>query len=256
MQRSVIKVFLILAFSLISAVIPLAQVPSPCFVLANGVRIYDRANLKPPFSATVKTTYEQKLADGNSIRGQLVTHEYRDSSGRIRIESSSHCVMGTDGQYHPDLRITVMDPASGSTIFWEANGSSTKTAHLFHQAKPAAAAPPTSEQLEISALTRARWTKNTRHEALGKRTIAGVVSEGSKQITTIPAGEQGNELPLESSTEVWVAVDTGIAMLMIEEDPRSGRTTQEVIDLKLDEPDVSLFASPAGYSISEQRSIP
>ena len=245
----------ILASSLIFAAVSIAQSPSPCFVFASGIRIYDKANVKPPFSATIQTTYEQKLADGNSIRGILITHEYRDTSGRIRTESSMRCVLGLDGQFHPDLRISVSDPGAGTTIWWEVNGSE-KTAHIVHPPKPTAAAPLSSEQRQIRALTQASWTKNTRHESLGTRTIAGFLTEGSRQITTTPAGEQGNEEPLENSDEVWFAADTGIAMLSIQEGPRSGRTTQEVTDLQLGEPDVSLFAPPVGYRVEEQRSTP
>ena len=161
------------------------------------------------------------------------------------------CVLGLDGQFHPDLRISVSDPAAGTTIWWEVNGSE-KTAHIFHPPKPTAAAPLSSEQRQIRALAQASWTKNTHHESLGARTIAGFLTEGSRQITTTPAREQGNEKPLENSVEVWFAADTGIALLSIQEDPRSGRTTQEVTDLKLGEPDVSLFAPPAGYRVEEQ----
>ena len=112
----------ILASSLIFAAVSIAQSPSPCFVFASGIRIYDKANVKPPFSATIQTTYEQKLADGNSIHGILITHEYRDTSGRIRTESSMRCVLGLDGQFHPDLRISVWNLA-GTTIWWGVNGA-------------------------------------------------------------------------------------------------------------------------------------
>jgi hypothetical protein len=41
-------------------------------------------------------------------------------------------------------------------------------------------------------------------------------------------------------------------MLRIQDDPQNGRTTTEVTDFKLAEPDPSLFAPPPGYKVEEQ----
>jgi hypothetical protein len=52
--------------------------------------------------------------------------------------------------------------------------------------------------------------------------------------------------------EYWTARDTGIVMIHIEDEPREGRTTAEVTDLKLADPDPSLFAPPPDYKLVEQ----
>ena len=235
-----------------------AQTPSPCGVMAQGLMVYGGfPKTGAPYSATVQTTHELKLADGNAIHGLTVTHDYRDSAGRLRSETSMPLcnVIGPDGQFRPLIDISVNDPVARTTLHWRVNDTGEKVARFYHQPapQPAPAAPPlTEEQRNQNAQVQAHWSKNTRHEDLGTRTIAGFLTDGGRQITTTPAGDQGNDKPIELMGEFWVARDTRITMLHIEDEPRTGRTTAEVTDLKLAEPDPSLFAPPPGYKLVEQ----
>ncbi|MGP8259996.1 MAG: hypothetical protein ACLQM6_08605 [Acidobacteriaceae bacterium] len=230
--------------------------PSPCGVVAQPLMIYGPfPKTGAPFSATIQTTREQKLADGNAIHGQIVTHYYRDSAGRVRAETSTLCDIGTDGQYRPLINISVNDPVTRTTLSWRVNDTGENVARFYHQPdpQPAPAAPPlTEEQRRHAALAQAHWSKNTHQEDLGTRTITGLLCDGSRQITTIPAGDEGNEQPIEMTTEFWTSHDSRIVMLRIQDDPRNGRTTTEVTDLKLAEPDPSLFAPPPDYKLVEQ----
>jgi hypothetical protein len=88
-------------------------------------------------------------------------------------------------------------------------------------------------------------------EDLGTKTINGVVAKGSRSVRTIPTGEEGNELPLKVINEQWFSQDMGLALLRIQDDPRRGKTTVELEDLSLTEPDPALFAPPAGYKVEE-----
>jgi hypothetical protein len=225
--------------------------------MATGVAMYGgMPKTNAPFSATVQTTHEQKLVDGNAIHGLVVTHDYRDSAGRIRGETTMLCDIGPDGQWRPTLNISVNDPVTRTSISWRVNDSGEKVARVDHQPDPqsAGAAPPTQtpEQRQHNALVQEHWRKNNRTEKLGTRTIAGVLCDGTRTVMTIPAGEQGNERPIESISELWIAHDTGLAMLRTQDDPQSGRTTTEVTDLSQAEPDPSLFAPPPGYKLVEQ----
>ena len=186
-----------------------------------------------PFSATVQTTHEQKFADGNAIHGLIVTHEYRDSAElRPRAETSTLCNIGLDGKLQPNLSISVCGPTTKTNMSWQVNGTGEKIVRVHHppDAPSTPAPPPTEEQRRRSAVLQDHWRKNTRNENLGTRTIAGILCDGSRQITTTPAGEQGNEQPMELMTEGWVAHDSQVTMLRIEDDPRSGRTTTEVTE--------------------------
>ena len=70
--------------------------------------------------------------------------------------------------------------------------------------------------------------------------------------TTIPAGEQGNDRPIETTDEYWTTRDSTMMMLHIFDDPRAGHTVTEVTELIRGEPDPSLFAPPPGYKLVEQ----
>jgi hypothetical protein len=235
-----------------------AQTPSPCGVMAQGLMVYGGfPKTGAPYSATVQTTHELKLADGNAIHGLTVTHDYRDSAGRLRSETSMPLcnVIGPDGKFRPLIDISVNDPVARTTLHWRVNDTGEKVARFYHQPapQPAPAAPPlTEEQRNQNAQVQAYWSSNRRSEKLGTKTIAGVLCDGTRSTTTTPAGAQGNEKPLDLMEEYWTARDTGIVMIHIEDEPREGRTTAEVTDLKLADPDPSLFAPPPDYKLVEQ----
>jgi hypothetical protein len=245
----------IFTFTVISGAFLAAQTTSPCGVAVMGVGVYPSyAKTSPTFSATIQTTHDQKLADGNAIHGSIVTHFYRDSTGRTRNESSGLCSFGLDGKLRPTINVTVNDPAKHTVLSWRINGQD-KIAHLVHQEErpQSLATPPTPEQRALNAIIQQHWRQNTRSEKLPDRNIAGVWCEDSRQITTTPTGEQGNQRPLEMATEVCIAQDVGLTMLRITDDSFNGRTETEVTDFSSGEPDPSVFAPPQDYTIQEQQ---
>ena len=139
---------------------------------------------------------------------------------------------------------------------WQVNDTGEKVARVNHQPDPetaAAAAPPlTEQQRQRNAQMQAHTQKYTRNEKLGSKRIAGVMTDGSRQTTAIPAGEQGNDRPIVTTDEVWTTRDNTMTILHIEDDPRTGHTVTEVTNLIQGEPDPSLFAPPSGYKLVEQ----
>lgn len=227
-----------------------AQSAGQCTVGVNNYISYSVANKAGvPYSATVKETFEQKLADGNSIRGFTRIHEARDSSGKTMIEMASGCTRGEDGQPHERLRVTVYDPAAKTTMDWEVDGP--KVARVFHRAGQSRPQMTPEE----SAKARAKASQGTRIEVhtedLGTKMMNGVLAKGSQTVQTIPAGEEGNELAFEIVAESWHSEELGLTLLATRDDPRRGRTTAEFEELSLAEPDAALFAPPSGYAIEE-----
>jgi hypothetical protein len=231
-----------------------AQVSTPCPVLGTNAMVYGvESRSGAPYSATVKTTHDQKLSDGNAIHSVVETHQARDSAGRTWRETSGGCITGPDGRLQPVTHISVHDPTTRTTLVWEVNDPSNKVVRVYHQPEPAFVKP--SEQTErprqpTEALQQFR--AETRHENLGSKTMYGVMADGSRTVRTFPPGEQGNNLPLEIVDEVWIAKDLGLAMLRINDDLRYGRTTTEVDELSRSEPDPALFVAPAAYKVEEQ----
>lgn len=91
----------------------------------------------------------------------------------------------------------------------------------------------------------------THKEDLGTKTMHGVAVHGSRTVRMYPAGAVGNTKPIEVVTEEWRADSLGLDMLRTVDDPRSGKTTMEVEELTLGEPDSALFTPPTGYVVHE-----
>jgi hypothetical protein len=90
---------------------------------------------------------------------------------------------------------------------------------------------------------------DARKEALGTQSIEGVAAEGSRLVTTIPAGQIGNERPIEIVSEQWYSKDLQMTMSSRRADPRTGETTYRVMNLQRAEPAAYLFQVPADYTV-------
>jgi len=93
--------------------------------------------------------------------------------------------------------------------------------------------------------------KNQVKEALGTQMIEGVQAEGTRVTVTIPAGEIGNERPIEIVSERWYSPELQMVIMSKHSDPRSGETTYQLTNINRSEPAKSLFEVPTGYTISE-----
>ena len=93
----------------------------------------------------------------------------------------------------------------------------------------------------------------SKKEALGKQTIEGVECEGTRSITTIPAGEMNNELPINIVTESWYSADLQVTILRKFNDPRYGEDVHRLTNIIRAEPAKELFEVPTDYTIKEGR---
>jgi hypothetical protein len=91
------------------------------------------------------------------------------------------------------------------------------------------------------------WEKRT--EELGTQNIEGVDAEGTRTITTIPAGDIGNERPIEITYEKWYSRDLQMVVMSKHNDPRFGEQTYRLTNIVRSEPDPSLFTLPNGYKM-------
>jgi hypothetical protein len=93
-----------------------------------------------------------------------------------------------------------------------------------------------------------------KQESLGKQTVEGVACEGTREIYTIPAGEVGNDRPIETVTERWYSPALRTIVLSRTKDPMAGDTVYRLTNIRRSEPDKSLFQIPAGYTVKEGES--
>jgi hypothetical protein len=88
-------------------------------------------------------------------------------------------------------------------------------------------------------------------EQLGKQTIEGVEAEGQRATITIPAGEIGNELPIQIVSESWYSPELQVTVMSRHSDPRMGETVYKLTNINRAEPARSLFEVPSDYTIKE-----
>jgi hypothetical protein len=174
--------------------------------------------------------------------------------GKTHTEFDQNCQRGPDGQPQAVLSVSVIDPTTTTSMNWLVNNDGVpKVVRILHQDVMPAKQPSPAELVERQKMAEMRQPPKSefRTEDLGTRTFNGVTAQGTRRVRTIPAGEEGNELPLEVIDESWYSKQMGLMLMIIRDDPRQGRTTAEFEELNLAEPDPALFAAPAGYKVEE-----
>ena len=90
-------------------------------------------------------------------------------------------------------------------------------------------------------------------EKLAPKNIEGVVAEGIRSTTTLPANSQGNDRPIVQTTETWRSDELKETVLMTTTDPRMGESVTKLINIRRAEPDLTLFQPPAGYAMVDEK---
>jgi hypothetical protein len=66
---------------------------------------------------------------------------------------------------------------------------------------------------------------------------------------TTPAGQIGNELPIQTISESWYSPKLQTVVLSKQSDPRMGETVFQLTKVELGEPPSNLFEVPADYKV-------
>ena len=209
-----------------------------------------------PYSADVVTESTHTLADGNHIRQSATAKVYRDSEGRSRREQSVNLSGLAQNANMPQL-VFINDPIAGVNYALNAKDH-TGTKSTFTARAPGAGRGPRSSDsaapgagLAPRGMGHRASDQNIKTEALGKQTIEGVQAEGRRTTMTIPAGQMGNEQPIQIVTETWYSSDLQTVVLSKHSDPRTGDTVTRVTNISRSEPSRMLFDAPADYKVTE-----
>jgi TonB family protein len=89
-------------------------------------------------------------------------------------------------------------------------------------------------------------------ETLGEQMFDGIKAVGTRSVTTIPAGQIGNERPLEITFERWYSPELQTVLLTRQSDPRFGENTFKLVNIVRSEPAKSLFEIPSDYTMSAE----
>jgi hypothetical protein len=221
-----------------------------------------------PYSADVVTETTQTLPDGNHIKQSNTVHVYRDSEGRTRREQTlnhlSGLAVGAANGNLPQVAF-INDPVAGVNYALDmTNRTASKSAwNRGNAANGMGRRGPGGPPNGNGAATMARFgggapagmarrgNQNVKTESLGKQMIEGVQADGTRTTMTIPAGEIGNEQPLQVVTETWYSPELQTVVLRKRSDPRSGDTVTRYMNVSRTEPPRTMFEPPADFKTSE-----
>ncbi len=201
-----------------------------------------------PLTAVNKVSTYRKLADGNIIQTTARVRQARTSTGLTYREELKACRVSPDGQTTPEYGVSIFDPATRITTSWGIGPGEPKLVRVRHF-------PASAQESQKFNPSIPQVYPNRRTETLGTRNILGVVATGVRMIVTMPAGLEGNTLPIEVVTETWTAKNPKLQLINIIDDPRSGRYSDEVEELTLQEPDPALFKPPADYKVEDHTDV-
>jgi hypothetical protein len=253
-MMTLLKVALVCGLLSLANVTAVAQTKTPtCFWSGRTVG-YLMVNSVAgcPFSAIVEITQTQTLGDGSHIVTRVKALSYRDTSGRIRYESTN--ITDPDKHAQEDLTvIEIYDPvARFSYTIMPARGTAWRS-NLNAPAATIGEQPPHVSTRD-PAFTKSGQEPGSKTvvENLGSRRMQGILVTGTKTTATIPIGAQGNDHELTVVKESWFSTDLGFALLRKTIDPRTYDSEMRVMSLEQSEPDPTLFQVPAGYTIVDQ----
>lgn len=210
-----------------------------------------------PYSAkaTSETIQTLTLADGTTTTIHRTTQSalFRDSQGRSRREVtlSGFGPPAASGKMHK--LVTIADPVAGAHFVVDdehkvVHKMSLRTHGGNANGAMAAGAFPEKMRMRMRGEEASGALKK---ESLGTQTINGVSAEGTRVTRTIAAGEIGNDKAIQVVSERWYSPELQIVVKSMRSDPRFGTTTYTVTNIQKSEPEASLFAIPADYTVRE-----
>ena len=225
-----------------------------------------------PYSAEAVTETTQTLADGTRIVQKSTAMIYRDSLGRERREQTLPAIGPFTPQGDPPQIISIFDPVAG--VNYSLNPKERIAVKLPSPANlpnlPALgvtkefnvtvsgpgpgiqSAPASPTVFFYGGGVSPNSKEPPKVEQLGWKLIEGLQAEGSRTTITIPAGQIGNDRPIEIVDEQWRSPDLQVIVLSSHNDPRMGETVYSLVNVSRADPAASLFQVPPDYTLQDK----
>ena len=206
------------------------------------------------------TTILQMLGDGTRIKEKTEAKFYRDRAGRIRRDQT---ILGL-AALNPSrqaTRVVTIDPTPEDAFAYTLD----PIARTARRAPRASGVIPVELAGAIFALSTGRVSLINQvllipqvgtgasgrqaDEALGTHEIEGVRATGRRTTNTIPAGQIGNDRPIEITDERWESLELKLLVYSRFSDPRTGVVEYKLTQISRAEPASDLFAVPTDYTI-------
>lgn len=204
-----------------------------------------------PFTLKLDTEWVKPLAEGNTVTLVNERTIARDSSGRIYQERVLLEPKNASGEHHWLVNvIQIMDP-SEHTLYncWYVPRDNRTCDLLDYKGSATAAYVPA--HVVTGPLPGGRGT--AQHEDLGEQSVAGVETQGSRDMTTINPGVSGNEHEMIFERETWYSAELAINLISVVRSPSVGKQTFLVKEITQGEPDPALFKLPEGFKVVDRR---
>jgi len=244
-----------------------------------------------PYSAQAVTESVQALSDGNRIVRKNTAQLYRDAEGRTRREQTVGYIGPYAASGEETQTVFINDPVAGFSYILEpssktarkmprrelrfkvegdaAEGARQKAVQesvrkieverTFQRAPGPGPDTVTGTAVIVTAPPAGEGATFLRHsskheaktEKLEARSFDGVTAEGTRTTVTIPAGEIGNEAPIQIVDEHWYSPELQVTVMTRHSDPRSGETTYRLTNISRAEPAAALFQVPSDYAVKD-----
>jgi hypothetical protein len=213
-----------------------------------------RSPVRLPYTAEFKTTRVQTLQDGSTVTHETTEVMARDSQGRT-LNSWTNSIQGdVPAEF---TNVAVHDPVAKTHTSWFVPGQRV-TVSSFAEAEQGLPSCAAGNQAQIQAQVAQRSNdqrERPKPEDLGKQTFQGLEARGNRTVQTYAAGEIGNSAPLTHVTEVWFSTTPGLEGInvhQVNDDPRNGKETRDLVKFVPGEPDAALFQPPAENEVVTQ----
>ena len=237
-----------------------------------------------PYSATIVNESTQTLADGNRIVQRATGSTARDSQGRTRQDMALPAIGNMSAANAPHL-VFIQDPVAQTNYTLNLTD---KTAHKMPMPPAggpnakviagaiAGKAPLIAGAIATQAITAGQIGTQSisvadggiggamvfktqagpepgdiQTEDLGTQTMQGVSAHGVRTTRTIPAGQIGNDRPIEIVTEVWTSTELQTIIYSKRSDPRMGEQVFQLNNIVRSDPDPSLFTVPPDFKLMD-----
>jgi hypothetical protein len=210
----------------------------------------DRRVLNAPYSAQRRFTSISTGSDGKTNRTESGGSEARDSQGRTYSAGERQWTYQDAGKsvLKSEMLYRIEDPVARTETRWD---STLKVVKVIHFPKGA------SEGSSLGTGCPAECPRETvddsffKVEKLGHKIIEGVEADGERRSYTVPVGQDHNDRPIVVVHETWYCPALKIVILETNNDPQSGQTISQLVNIVRGEPDVSSYRPPADYTVED-----
>ena len=249
------------------------------FMFVSSEMSFDGKTVKgAPYSAQIITEHAQTLQDGNRIVNKSTASVFRDSEGRTRREQTINAVGAYTAGGTPKQTLFINDPVANVNYILDADSKTARKIDLSRLPRRTGFAMGGGSGQTVEVVTGDKATggtanvtiiqdgpraegglkkkmdalaTNMKSESLGKQTIEGVVADGTRHTHTIPAGDIGNEQPINIVSESWYSAELQTVVLSKHSDPRFGESSYRLVNINRSEPAASLFQVPSDYTVKD-----